>query len=167
MQPRGPPSSKVLRRRLFTISASFKCKGQELIKEETKWLPQYANLPLSTIFDNVFERLLACFETENTPGAKYKIKQQGMRATAVSTLFTALQDSAHLPGEFRPTEHVPFPSFVDVPGIVPRPCPGERLVEFQPPWLADVAISGFRPRLRGALGGCREYDRENREVRCG
>ncbi|KAH9899036.1 beta-lactamase-like protein [Xylariomycetidae sp. FL2044] len=41
-------------------------------------------------------------------------------------------DSAHFGGEFRPTDALPLPSKVDVPGIQPRPCPAEVLLAMHP-----------------------------------
>lgn len=54
-------------------------------------------------------------------------------------------DSVHLAGEFRPTEYLPLPELVDVPGIVPRPCPGEQLVKFHPRGSETLPYLGLDP----------------------
>ncbi|TPX13509.1 uncharacterized protein E0L32_005980 [Thyridium curvatum] len=41
-------------------------------------------------------------------------------------------DSVHLAGEVRPTHSLPLPDEIDVPNIVPRPCPAEHLLQIHP-----------------------------------
>jgi len=41
-------------------------------------------------------------------------------------------DSVHFCGEFRPSDALPLPATVDVPGLTPCPCPREVLVEMNP-----------------------------------
>ncbi|KAF2754823.1 hypothetical protein EJ05DRAFT_503767 [Pseudovirgaria hyperparasitica] len=48
------------------------------------------------------------------------------------TFILMAADSVHLGGEFRPSEALPLPNFVDAPGLNPSPCPAEELVKFHP-----------------------------------
>ncbi|KAM7209966.1 beta-lactamase-like protein [Rhypophila decipiens] len=54
-------------------------------------------------------------------------------------------DSVHLAGEFRPTELLPLPDAVDVPGIVPCPCPAEHLLRIHPRESKTLPYLGLDP----------------------
>jgi hypothetical protein len=71
-----------------------------------------------------------------------------MRTSAdpASFIFIAA-DSVHLAGEFRPTEALPLPDVIDIPGIVPRPCPGEELLKIHPRGSRTLPYLGLAPRF--------------------
>ncbi|KAJ3535029.1 hypothetical protein NM208_g7305 [Fusarium decemcellulare] len=54
-------------------------------------------------------------------------------------------DSVHLAGEFRPSEDLPLPDLVDVPGIDPRPCSYERLLAIHPRGSRTLPYLGLAP----------------------
>ncbi|KAL5331718.1 hypothetical protein ACEPPN_001255 [Leptodophora sp. 'Broadleaf-Isolate-01'] len=54
-------------------------------------------------------------------------------------------DSVHLGGEFRPTEAVPLPDSIDVPSIVPLPCPSEELLKIHPRASRTLPYLGLDP----------------------
>ncbi|KAM7190382.1 hypothetical protein V8F33_009498 [Rhypophila sp. PSN 637] len=54
-------------------------------------------------------------------------------------------DSVHLAGEVRPTELLQLPDAVDVPGIVPCPCPAEHLLRIHPRESKTLPYLGLDP----------------------
>lgn len=62
-----------------------------------------------------------------------------------ATFIFLAADSVHLGGEFRPTEALPLPDVVNVPGIVPRPCPGELLLKIHPRGSSTLPYLGLDP----------------------
>ena len=54
-------------------------------------------------------------------------------------------DSVHLGGEFRPSESIPLPEFLDVPGLIPRPCPRQVLLDIHPRKSATLPFLGLDP----------------------
>ncbi|KAI0111255.1 beta-lactamase-like protein [Nemania sp. FL0031] len=54
-------------------------------------------------------------------------------------------DSVHLGGELRPTKALPLPDSIDIPEIVPRPCPREELLKIHPRSSHTLPYLGLDP----------------------
>ncbi|KAF2115733.1 beta-lactamase-like protein [Lophiotrema nucula] len=62
-----------------------------------------------------------------------------------ATFIFLAADSVHLGGEIRPSEALPLPDLVDVPGIVPWPCPAEQLLKIHPRDSRTLPYLGLDP----------------------
>jgi hypothetical protein len=60
-------------------------------------------------------------------------------------------DSVHLGGEFRPTDRLPLPDPINVPGIQPRPCPVGELVRVHPSRSKTTPFLGLDPSFPSQL----------------
>jgi len=66
-------------------------------------------------------------------------------STSPDTFIFMAADSVHLGGELRPSTSMPLPEQVDVPGIVPRPCPCRLLSKIHPRHSTTTPFLGLDP----------------------
>ncbi|KAI1123111.1 beta-lactamase-like protein [Nemania abortiva] len=62
-----------------------------------------------------------------------------------ATFIFLAADSVHLGGEIRPTKDLPLPNVIDVPNIVPRPCPADELLKIHPRGSRTLPYLGLDP----------------------
>ena len=92
-------------------------------------------------------------------------------STDPETFIFVAADSVHLGGEIRPSEALPLPDTVDIPGIVPRPYPGENLLKIHPHHSRTLPYLGLDPCFPEDLQAAEEtiesiqrFDADNRDL---
>ncbi|KAI1151382.1 beta-lactamase-like protein [Nemania diffusa] len=68
------------------------------------------------------------------------------RTTADPATFILLAaDSVHTGGEMRPAKDLPLPDLIDVPNVIPRPCPRDELLKIHPRGSCTLPYLGLDP----------------------